>query len=133
MKEIMIVAFGGSIGAVCRYLVGNWTLARFGAGFPYATLIVNVTGCFIIGFFMNIISEKMLESQLFNSYARLLIATGFLGALTTFSAYSYETFLLIERGNVTLAFYNTAANLIVGFFSTWLGMNMARLILKFSI
>lgn len=133
MKEILAVAIGGSMGAVCRYLVGAWALARFGGGFPYGTLLVNVAGCFIIGFFMTFvhgICGKMPESILLSNYTRLLVTTGFLGALTTFSTYSYETFALVEKGNFFLAFCNVAVNLIIGFFATWLGICLARFIIE---
>ncbi len=123
MKEILVVALGGSAGAVCRYLVNGWAAARFGAGFPYGTLLVNVVGCFVMGFFLNVITAKTAGVS---HYARLLATTGFLGALTTFSAYSYETLTLIERGKFLFAFYNVAANLFIGFFATWVGICLAR-------
>lgn len=122
IANILIVALGGGIGAVTRYAVSLWTAARFGSTFPYGTLLVNVIGCFIIGVFMTLVTEKMVVSP----YWRLLVATGFLGGLTTFSSYSYETFTLLKEAGMVSAFYNIAANLITGFFATWLGIQAVK-------
>jgi len=124
MLKIMLVAVGGSIGATSRYLVSIWAAERFGTNFPYGTLIVNVVGCFIIGAFMTLTTERIIVS----SYWRLLVTVGFVGGLTTFSSYSYETFKLLQEADVVMAMSNLFANLIVGFFATWLGISAARLI-----
>lgn len=124
MLNILVVAAGGSIGAVSRYLVSTWAAERFGASFPYGTLIVNVVGCFIIGIFMTMTTERFI----INPYWRLLITVGFVGGLTTFSSFSYETFRLLEDADMMMAFYNIALNLALGFFATWLGIGAARLV-----
>ena len=124
MLKILAVALGGSIGATSRYLVSNWAAERFGASFPYGTLIVNVVGCFIIGAFMTLTTERLIVSQ----YWRLLITVGFVGGLTTFSSFSYETFRLVEDANMIQAFYNIGLNVVLGFLATWIGIGAARLI-----
>ena len=124
MLKIIMVAVGGGIGATTRYLVSMWAAERFGTNFPYGTLIVNVIGCFIIGAFMTLTTERMIVSP----YWRLLITVGFVGGLTTFSSYSYETFKLLQEADVMMAMYNLMGNLIIGFFATWLGITAARLI-----
>lgn len=124
MLKIVLVAFGGSIGAITRYLVSNWSAERLGAGFPYGTLIVNVVGCFIIGAFMTVTTERLIVSP----YWRLLITVGFVGGLTTFSSFSYETFRLLEDADMIVALYNIGLNLVLGFFATWIGIGAARLI-----
>ena len=123
MMKILAVAVGGSIGAVTRYLVSTWAAGRFGPAFPYGTLIVNVIGCFIIGVFMTLATERLLISP----YWRLLVTVGFVGGLTTFSSFSYETFKLLEDADIAAAISNVAANCVLGFFATWLGMLTARL------
>jgi len=124
MLKVMMVAVGGSIGATTRYLVSTWAADKFGTNFPYGTLIVNVVGCFIIGAFMTLATERMIVSP----YWRLLITVGFVGGLTTFSSYSYETLKLLQEADIMMAMSNLLANLILGFFATWLGMSAARLI-----
>lgn len=122
VANVLFVALGGGIGAVTRYAVSLWAADRFGTAFPYGTLIANVVGCFIIGAFMTLVTEKLVV----NPYWRLLVTTGFLGGLTTFSSYSYETFKLLEEAGLTDAFYNIAANLFTGFLATWLGMQAVK-------
>ncbi|SDF72971.1 fluoride efflux transporter CrcB [Sporomusa acidovorans] len=123
MLEIILVAVGGGIGATTRYLTSNWAAARFGTEFPLGTLLVNVVGCFIIGLFMTLTTERLSVSP----YWRLLIAVGFLGGLTTFSSFSYETLRLLQDADVMRAFYNVGLNVLVGFLATWLGMGAAKL------
>ena len=95
MPIFMLVFLGGGTGAICRYglgqLVGRW----LGTGFPYATLIVNLLGALLIGAIVELLALKMsLPPQL-----RFLLVTGFLGGFTTFSAFSLETALMLQRGD----------------------------------
>lgn len=124
MLGVLLVAVGGAIGSVSRYLVSNWMVARFGSEFPLGTLLVNIVGCFIIGLFMAMSSERLSMSP----YWRLLIAVGFLGGLTTFSSFSYETLRLLQDADIMRAFYNVGLNLTGGFLATWLGLMISRLI-----
>ncbi|MBP2649822.1 MAG: CrcB-like protein [Firmicutes bacterium] len=123
MLKLLLVAVGGGVGSVTRYLVSNLLAARWGSEFPYGTLIVNVIGCFIIGIFMTLITERIMV----NPYWRLLITVGFLGGLTTFSSFSYETLKLVGDGNIYYAIYNIGFNLLVGLVATWAGISVARL------
>ncbi len=122
MIKLALVALGGGIGATTRYLVANWTAERFGADFPYGTLIVNVVGCFIIGAFMTLTTERIIVSP----YWRLLVTVGFVGGLTTFSSFSYETLKLIAEGSLTAGLLNLMLNCVVGFLATWLGIVASR-------
>ncbi|MDT8900340.1 fluoride efflux transporter CrcB [Anaeroselena agilis] len=124
MLKVFAVALGGSIGAATRYLVSTWSAERFGSDFPYGTLIVNVVGCFIIGAFLVLVTERVIA----NPYWRLIVAVGFVGGLTTFSSFGYETLKLLEDAQLQWAAYNVIANMVLGFFATWLGMTIARAI-----
>lgn len=126
MQRALIVALGGSIGAVARYLTTVWAAGLWGATFPYGTLIVNIVGCFIIGIFMTAITEKIIV----HPHWRLFIIVGIVGGLTTFSSFSYETVTLVAEHAVDLAMYNVAANMMIGFAATWTGIIAARAILK---
>ena len=83
METILFVAIGGSVGSVTRYLTSVWAAGRFGADFPYGTLLVNVVGCYLIGLFMVLATERFMLP----AHWRLLVASGFLGGLTTFSSF----------------------------------------------
>ncbi len=123
-KQILIVLAGGGCGAVARYMVSTILASRFGTQFPYGTLVVNVVGCFIMGFFMILTTERFLVSP----YWRLLVTVGFLGGLTTFSSFGFETMQLLRDGNMTHAFMNIGANVFLGFLSVWLGILAAKAI-----
>ena len=124
MSKLLVVALGGGIGASTRYLVANYAAQKLGVTFPYGTLIVNVVGCFIIGLFMTLTTEK----SIVRPSLRLLISAGSLGGLTPFSSYNYETFKLLEETSYMLAFYNILTNLIIGFCASYLGIAAARLL-----
>jgi fluoride exporter len=122
LVKILFVAVGGSIGAVSRYIVSNWAAEVWGSDFPYGTLIVNVVGCFIIGAFMTLTTERLIV----NPYWRLLVTVGFVGGLTTFSSFGYETLKLAGDGNIHYAVYNIGFNFIFGMLATWMGIGIAR-------
>ncbi len=122
MLNLLLVALGGSIGASTRYLISTWAAERFGTNFPFGTLMVNIAGCFIIGAFMTIATEKFIV----HPHWRLLVTVGFLGGLTTFSSFSYETFKLLGDGNWLLAVGNIMTNLVFSLLATWLGISLAK-------
>jgi fluoride exporter len=122
LTNLLCVAIGGGIGSVTRYLTSVWAAEKFGADFPYGTLAVNVAGCFIIGLFMVFATEKYLVSP----HWRLLVTSGFLGGLTTFSSFSYETLILFQDGSWQSAATNLMLNLITGLLATWVGIMTAN-------
>jgi CrcB protein len=122
MQTVFLVALFGAIGCVSRYWLSGWTYQALGRGFPYGTLVVNVLGSFIIGLLM----EFSLRSTLLPAALRTGLAIGFLGGLTTFSTFSYETFRLLEEGNFLLAAVNILTSVMVCLLFTWLGIMAAR-------
>jgi fluoride exporter len=90
----LAIALGGILGANARYLVSLLVAERLGTGFPYGTMLINVTGSLVIGFFLTLVTERLEVSPLW----RLFFATGFLGAYTTFSSYTFETATLLREG-----------------------------------
>lgn len=124
MLKIFVVAVGGACGAVARYLVSVWAADRFGTAFPYGTLLANVVGCLVIGAFTTLATERLIVSP----YWRLLVTVGFIGGLTTFSSFSYETLKLLEDAQPVLAAGNILLNMGAGLLATWLGISLARLL-----
>jgi len=122
--NLLIIGIGGFIGAVMRYLVSGWAHRIAGASFPYGTLTVNVLGSFLLGFFLIIAEGRFIISP----QIRNLIATGFLGAFTTYSTFSFETIMLLKEMMYAQAILNISLNLIVGLFAIWMGITLARLI-----
>lgn len=106
---LLIVAFGGAIGAISRFQVTNWFAAWFGNAFPYATLTVNVVGSFIMG----LLSAALINGTLIAPHWRPLIGVGFLGALTTFSTFSFDTLALFTQGYWLKAVLNVVLNLVL--------------------
>ena len=124
MLQILVIAIAGAFGAVSRYGLSLLTYNLFGSGFPYGTLVVNIIGCFLIGFVMQI----NLTTEAISDTWRLAITTGFLGALTTFSTFSYETIQQVSQGSWLPAAGNIAANVVLGLMATFGGLAIARLI-----
>lgn len=122
MKQLFAIAAGGALGSVLRHGLSTWVHSLAGRGFPYGTLAVNVLGCLAMGFLFVLLVERMGENTLLR--AGLLI--GVLGGFTTFSAFSIETFNLIEQGALVKATGNMAASLVLCIGATWLGVILAR-------
>lgn len=120
--DYLAVAAGGALGACLRYFLGGTLLARVAAPFPTATFIINVSGSFIIGFFLTLATERLQLSP----HLRLAVAVGFVGAYTTFSTFEYETIRLIEARDFTLAVLNIVLSVTIGFAAVWGGIALAR-------
>ncbi len=119
--NVLLVAIGGAIGAAARYLAGLWIADRFGAGFPWGTFFVNVTGSFLIGIVLVLIERGTLPGE-----ARLFLAVGILGGYTTFSSFSYETLQLLNGGDIRPVLLNAFGQLFVGLLGVYLGVVLAR-------
>jgi CrcB protein len=122
--HFLYISVGAIIGANLRYLVGVWASQRWGAGFPYGTLLVNVIGCLLIGLFYGLGATRLnITPEL-----RLFFAVGFLGAFTTFSSFGYESISLLRSGDLFLGVLNIAANNLVGLLAVVIGLWLARLV-----
>lgn len=122
MLQYLLIGLGGFVGANTRYLLQQWTANQWGANFPYGTLIINVSGSFMIGFFLTLATGRLNISP----ETRLLVATGFLGGYTTFSSFSYETFQLVERSGWWAAVLYFAGNSGLGLIAVVAGIFLAR-------
>jgi len=119
----MAVAVGGALGAVARYFLGGTIFSRVPTPFPIATLVINITGSFILGFFLTVAAEYIP----LNPHFRLAVAVGFIGAYTTFSTFEYETLRLAEEHGPSLALLNIIVSVVIGFVAVWGGMAVAHL------
>jgi len=122
LSNYLVVAIGGALGAVARYWVATVIGTRYPSAFPYPTLIINITGSFVIGLFLTLVSERLHISPTW----RLGFAVGFVGAYTTFSTFEFETFKLIESGAGLSALMYVAVSLILGFAAVWGGIALAH-------
>jgi fluoride exporter len=122
LTRYLAVAASGAVGAVLRYYITLTGLARTAAPFPSATFVINVTGSFIIGFFLTLVTESINV----NPHLRLAVAVGFVGAYTTFSTFEYETARLVEGREHLYAFLYAVLSFAVGFGAVYAGTVTAR-------
>ena len=120
----LAISVGAVLGANARYLVGGWVVDRLGASFPYGTLLINVSGSFLIGVVLTLVTERALAP----AWVRPTFAIGFLGSYTTFSTFSYETLALVGAGSLAAAAANVAASVGGTLIGVYLGTVVARLI-----
>ena len=122
MPVVLWVALGGAIGSAVRYGVNVWSGRMFGAEFPWHTLIVNVLGCFVMGLITGLLALKLNLSQ----EARAFITTGILGGFTTFSAFSLDVALLVERKAVMAAGAYVASSVLLCLVAVFAGLFLIR-------
>ncbi|MFQ5479005.1 MAG: fluoride efflux transporter CrcB [Candidatus Binatia bacterium] len=124
MTDLAYLAVAGALGAVGRYLVGGWAYRVLGTDLPWGTLLVNLSGCLLLGFVMQLgyVSVALPRAT------RLAISVGFLGSFTTFSTFGYETMRYLENGAWLLALTNVALNLMAGLLAVWVGISLAKTI-----
>ncbi len=121
MNGILYVAIGGALGASGRHLVGLWAGRSLGSGFPYGTFIVNIVGSLLMGFVIG-----WLLTRDGSDHLKLLIATGFLGGFTTFSAFSLDAINLLERKAYSPFLLYVGGSVIVAILALWAGLMIAR-------
>ncbi|MGH8195328.1 MAG: fluoride efflux transporter CrcB [Woeseiaceae bacterium] len=119
MKQLLLVAVGGGLGAVARYKVGGLILHHTANWkFPLSTFVVNVSGCLLAG----VLAAMIIKHDAFSADARLFLFTGLLGGFTTFSAFGLETVYLLQRHEVILAVLNVGLSTLAGVLILWLGI-----------
>ncbi|MDP1630329.1 MAG: fluoride efflux transporter CrcB [Caulobacter sp.] len=126
MDKLIFVAAGGAAGAVLRYLAGAQSLRLFGTGWPYGTLVVNVIGGMAMGALVSVLAHRGGADQ---ERWRLLLGVGLLGGFTTFSAFSLEVGLMIERRQWGQAFGYSTVSVVLSVAALFVGMILVRRLL----
>lgn len=117
-----MVLAGGGLGALVRYIAASAIAERFGARFPWGTLVINVTGSFAIGLLMTLFTERWQP----HTNLRLLLVVGFLGGYTTFSSYEWETFQAARGGDYWIGLWNVVASNALAYAAVWFGALVAK-------
>ena len=128
MQKYLLIAIGGALGSVTRYLVGSTVANRMGTRFPYGTFVINLTACLIIGFSLTLMERH----TTMNPAWRFLIPIGFVGAYSTFSTFEWEIFANLRLGGFLIAALYVSPSLLLGLLAVWLGALLARLVFSAS-
>jgi CrcB protein len=127
---IWYVAIGGALGSMSRYALGTFIQNRVGMGFPLGTLLINITGSFLLGFFVRLgVSPVEMDAGLFAGMTkemRVMLTTGFCGGFTTFSAFSYETATLLQEAQYTRALLYILSSVTLSLVAVLSGYILAR-------
>ena len=124
MAKYMMVGIGGFLGAIARFWLGGLVYQKMGTRFPYGTFVINISGSFLIGFILTVLTERTHLSPNW----RYLIPIGFIGAYTTFSTFEWETLGAIRDGAFLVAGLNVALSVVLGFIAVWLGVISGRFV-----
>jgi CrcB protein len=122
MANIFMIGIGGFLGAISRYGVALWIGQRWGRSFPFGTFVINVSGSFLIGLIMSLLTERFMV----NPQWRLMLVVGFLGAYTTFSTFEYETGALLKDSEYLIAGLNVVMSVFAGFVALKIGEMVAK-------
>ena len=120
--NLLIIALGGALGAVSRFLLGNGVSRALGSALPYGTFVINIVGCFVMCLFVTIIVDRELPPAAW----RLLLCVGFLGGFTTFSSFGYEALMLLTEGRMLAALAYAGGSVVLGLVAAAAGVLCAR-------
>ena len=123
MQKYLLIAAGGALGSLARYIVGSFVANRIGTRFHYGTLVINLTACLIIGFSLTWMGRRTDV----NPAWRFLIPIGFVGAYSTFSAFEWEIFTDLQIGSFLIGALYLSLSILLGLVAVWLGALLARL------
>lgn len=121
LDRYIMVLVGGGVGSLARYAVGTAIMTRLGTRFPVSTMFINVSGSFLIGVLMTLLTERLQPHPNW----RFLLVVGFLGGYTTFSTFAWETVALVKEGGRWLGFLNVAGSVVFGYAAVWFGSAVA--------
>ena len=119
IRNILLVALGGAIGSVCRYLLSGMNVASW----PWGTFAVNILGSLLIGFLVGLVSKGIVSPEM-----KLLLVTGFCGGFTTFSTFANESFSMMKAGDALQMALYLGVSVVIGILAVWLGMSISETI-----
>lgn len=122
LQKYLLIAIGGALGSLARYVVGSTIINRMGNRFPYGTFVINLTACVIIGFSLTLLNRRTGLDPAW----RYLVPIGFLGAYSTFSAFEWEIFASLQTGAFVIAALYVSLSVLLGLLAVWLGVLLAR-------
>jgi CrcB protein len=120
--KYLLIVLGGGAGSLLRYVAGTAIMTRFSSRFPLGTLVINVTGSFLIGLLMTLFTERFPPGTNW----RPLLVIGFLGGYTTFSSFEWESYSAVREGGLWIGLANVAGSVAFGYAAVWLGALLAR-------
>ena len=121
--NLILIFLGSGFGGLSRYLISNFVYSLLGRHFPWGTLVVNASGCFIMGVFYVLLLSRFASQA---PQIRLFLLVGFLGGYTTFSSFALETWNLLESGALISGFINVLSTIVLCLVFTWLGLIWGR-------
>nr|WP_272211279.1 fluoride efflux transporter CrcB [Marinicella sp. W31]MDC2877165.1 fluoride efflux transporter CrcB [Marinicella sp. W31] len=124
VSHALLVAAGGALGSVGRYLIGVFAIRLWGTNFPWGTFVVNIVGSLLIGLLVEAVARALNQS----AEMRMFIVTGFLGGFTTFSSFSLDAMNLIERGDFMPAIAYVAASVGLALIAVFAGLAIGRMV-----
>ena len=117
MDKYLVVLAGAGLGGLARYVAGTWVMAKYGGRFPLGTFVINVTGSFLIGVLMTLLTERLNPHPNW----RLFLVVGILGGYTTFSSFEYEAYQAVRDGARWMGMLYVTGSVLLGYFGVWLG------------
>jgi CrcB protein len=121
LDKYLVVLAGAGLGGLTRYALGTWIMTKSGVRFPLGTFLINISGAFLIGLLMTILTERMQPHPNW----RLFLVVGCLGGYTTFSSFEYETLQAVRDGERWMGLLYAAGSVLFGYVAVWLGATLA--------
>jgi fluoride exporter len=121
LDKYLVVLSGAGLGGLARYLASTWIMEKYGGRFPLGTFVINITGSFLIGILMTLLTERWQPHPNW----RLFLVVGVLGGYTTFSSFEYETYQAVRDGAPWISLLYVAGSVVLGYFGVWLGAILA--------
>jgi len=121
VDRYLVVLAGAGLGGLARYVAGSWIMVKYGGRFPLGTFFINISGSFLIGVLMTLLTERLNPHPNW----RLFLVVGILGGYTTFSSFEYETYQAVRDGETWMGMLYVAGSVLLGYVGVWLGAVLA--------